>query len=100
MKTIDFVLLNLNRVKNACLYLHNTPCSIERTQRGVPYVKVGGSGKVRVVFFARTGVMRVFFNLLKDEPQMRADFKIRQQSDEEYKAVARFAVETLNIIES
>lgn len=97
--TEGWILLNLCRVRNACQYLFNTPATIEYTQRGVPYISVGG-GKVRVVYFAKTKVMRVFCNLVAGEPQMHADFRIIKQTDEEYKAVAGFAKDTLDILES
>lgn len=97
--TDDWILLNLNRVRNACQYIYDTPATIEHTQRGVPYISVGG-GKVRIVFFAKTRRMRVFCNLVHNEPQMHFDFTVARQSDSEYKVVAAFAKDTVDILES
>lgn len=64
----------LTWVANACNRTWKTQATVEETQRGVPYVKVG-NGDVRVVIFARTRNVRVFFKRSTGE-QAHMDFKM------------------------
>lgn len=86
----------LRWIRNACANLYGVPASVELTKRGVPYVKVG-SGLIRVVIFARTKKVRVFFTpKWANKEQLHTDFDLDAHGNVDgwVKNVASFAADT------
>lgn len=92
------VVTHLMHIRNLCERRYNVPATLEKTYRNVPYVKVS-TGTVRVVFFAKTRIYRVFYNHPDVPQQMHADFDYYPVSSSE-DAVAKFCAITINQLES
>lgn len=83
----------LGWIRNACERLYSVPSTMENTVKGVPYVKVGKEGKVRVVIFAKTRIARVFYIVDRTGQQEHVDFTLQfpGNADDWVGQVAAFA---------
>ncbi len=72
-RAID-VTKRLNWIVNQCVNHWHYPAHVKFTARGVPYVQVGESDGVRVVIFAKTRKVRVFYTPQYSGVQKHLDF--------------------------
>lgn len=92
----------LGWIRNCCERKYNTPATVEQTRRHIPYVRVGKDGHVRVVIFARTRSVRVFFDPhWNGGVQLHTDFPFGERglTDKIISDVAEFATSTAKAIE-
>ncbi len=73
-KSID-IYKRLNWIRNVCDSKYSVMAVIEHTKRGVPYVKVG-VGNVRIIIFAKTRMVRVFYMVPGLHAQQHEDFPL------------------------
>lgn len=67
------ILSRLLWIANACERIYGIHSDVAHTPKGVPYVRVGRDDKVRVVIFAKTRKVRVFYRTDAGE-QIHEDF--------------------------
>ncbi len=90
-RAID-VTKRLNWIVNQCKNHWHFPAHVKFTARGVPYVQVGATDGVRVVIFAKTHKVRVFYTVLRTGVQEHVDFTMGHgDSNGWVESVAAFA---------